>query len=276
MTNDEQLSREMERMTDTEVAAYFENAEPATALVPVGSMEQHGPHLCLGTDALIPEEVSRRIAPDLDALVAPRVNYGVSDDHVGFSGVAYLTQETLIDVLHDVAYSLCEAGFDDVVFLNGHYTNEAPIKVACNKVMRELPADKHVYGFPYWMALGFEEMAEYLSFEEGWHANVGETAAVLAIDEELVDMDEAVAEYPEMSMDVPNPATLMDSTFFGPSTMFRALETGVWGDPTEATAERGEEYYEMITDAVATLITTFQTEREKTYMRDRPTEEELF
>lgn len=276
MTADNSIPRALERMTDPQVAAYLEDAEPATALVPVGSMEQHGPHLCLGTDALIPEEVSRRIAPEVDALVAPRVNYGVSDDHVGFSGVAYLNQRTLIDVLRDVAYSLCESGFDDVVFLNGHYTNEAPIKVACNEVMRDLPAAKHVYGFPYWTALAPADLEEYLSFEAGWHANVGETAAVMAIDEDLVDLDEAVEEYPYVPMDVPNPAAMMDPLFFGPSTMYRATESGVWGDPSDATAERGEEYYETITDAVATTINAFQTERAKTYERDRPSREELF
>lgn len=108
MSNAEMATREMRRMTNPEVEAYLETTDPATALVPIGMTEQHGPHLCLGTDTLIPEEISCRIVPDLDALVAPRVNYGVSHDHTGFSGVAYLKQETLIDVLTDVAYSRCE------------------------------------------------------------------------------------------------------------------------------------------------------------------------
>jgi creatinine amidohydrolase len=269
-------TRKLERMTDPEVEAYLDDADVPTALVPIGTTEQHGPHLCLGTDALIPEEVCTRIAPDVDALVAPRLNYGVSDDHVGFSGLAYLEQDTLVSVLGDLAYSLCESGFQDVVFVNGHYTNEAPIKVACNEVMRDLPAEKFVYGFPYWMAMAPEDMQEYLSFEAGWHANVGETAAVMAIDEGLVDIEEAVAEYPDFPMDVPNPVTMMDPVFFGPATMYRVTESGVWGDPTEATAERGEEYYEVITDAVADLITTFQRERASVYERDRPTDDELF
>lgn len=276
MPTDDTHPREMERMTDPEVAAYVDAAEPATALVPVGTTEQHGPHLCLGTDALIPEEICRRIAPDVDGLVAPRLNYGVSDDHVGFTGVAYLNQETLIRVLRDIAYSLCESGFDDVVFINGHYTNEAPLKVACNEVMRDLPADKYVYGFPYWMTLALDDLQEYLSFEAGWHANVGETAAVMAIDEDLVDLEEAVEEFPYVPMDVPNPVTMMDPIFFGPSTMYRVTESGVWGDPTEASVEKGEAYYETITDAVATTINTFQAERDEIYKRSRPEDAERF
>lgn len=265
-------ARQLERMTEPGVEAYLEDASVPTALVPIGTTEQHGPHLCLGTDALIPEEVCTRIAPVVDALVAPRLNYGVSDDHVGFSGLAYLNQDTLVAALSDIGYSLCESGFQDVVFVNGHYTNDAPIKLACNEAMHELPPEKFVYGFPYWMALSLDEMAEYLSFEAGWHANVGETSAIMAIDEGLVDLEAAVAEYPDFPMDLPNPATMMDLLFFGPGTMYRVLESGVWGDPTEASAERGEEYYEMITDAVADLILTFQNERDALYQRDRPAE----
>jgi creatinine amidohydrolase len=262
--------RELERMTDPEVAAYLDAADVPTVLVPVGTTEQHGPHLSLSTDALIPAEVCRRVAPEIDALVAPRVNYGFSDDHVGFSGVAYLRQSTLVDVLADVGYSFCESGFTDVVFVNGHYTNEAPLKVAANRVMRELPADRHVYGFPYWMALSPEDLDDYLGFEAGWHANVGETSAVLAIDEDLVDMDAAEAEYPDWPTDAPNPVTLMDPVFAGPGTMYRVLESGVWGDPTGATAEKGEAYYDTIVEAVATLIATYREERDRLYRRDRP------
>ncbi|MFB6154460.1 MAG: creatininase family protein [Haloferacaceae archaeon] len=268
--------REMERLTDPDVEAYLDAADVPTALVPVGTTEQHGPHLSLSTDALIPAEVCRRVAPEVDALVAPRINYGFSDDHVGFSGVAYLRQETLVDVLADVAYSLCESGFEDVVFVNGHYTNEAPIKVACNRVMRDLPADKHVYGFPYWMAMDPEDAHDYLSFEAGWHANVGETSAVLAIDEDLVDMDAAVSEFPDFPTDAPNPVALMDPTFAGPGTMYRVLESGVWGDATEATAAKGEAYFEVITEAVAELIQTFQRERDDLFLRDRPEGDDLF
>jgi creatinine amidohydrolase len=269
-------TRKMERMTDPEVAAYLEDASVPTALVPVGATEQHGPHLCIGTDAFIPEEICERIAPEIDALVAPRLNYGFSDDHVGFSGVAYLSQSTLISALADIGYSLCESGFQDVVFVNGHYTNAAPIKVATNQVMRDLPDGKFVYGFPYWMAMGLEEMGAYLSFEAGWHANVGETSAVMAIDEDLVDLEKAVAEYPNFPTDLPNPITMMDPAFVGPGTMYRQTESGVWGDPTESSAEQGEAYFEDITEAVAAMIRAFQDRRGEMYIRDRPCRAERF
>lgn len=275
MSTAELPSREMDRLTDPQVEEYIESADSPTALVPVGALEQHGPHLCVGTDIFIPSEICRRIADDVDALVAPSINYGFSDDHTGFSGVAYLNQETLIDVISDVGYSLCEAGFDDVVFVNGHYTNEAPLKVGCNEVMRKLPENKYVYGFPYWDTLGLEDLGSYLSFEVGLHANIGETSAVMAIDEDLVDLDEAVEEHPNIPMDVPNPYAMMNPIFFGPSTIYRTTESGTWGDPSDSSAERGEEYYDTITDAVAAVIKTFREERSDIYIRPRPTSEEL-
>lgn len=267
--------RELERMRDPEVESYLDQADIPTVLVPVGTTEQHGQHLALGTDAFIPEEICRRIAADVDALVAPRMSYGASDMHAGYAGVTYVNYETLATTIRDVAYSFCESGFTDVVFLSGHLTNDYAAKVGANKVSHDLPPDRYVYAFPYWDALGPEEMADYLSFDAGWHANVGETAAIMAIDEDLVDLDAAEYDDPDMPQDISNPAALLDHLLLAKSSFYRMSESGAWGDPSEATAERGEEYFETITDAVAEVINTFQTERETLYTREKPTEEDL-
>lgn len=268
--------RMLERMRLPEVKAYLEEASTPTVLVPVGTTEQHGQHLALGTDAFIPEEICRRIASDVDALVAPRVSYGASDMHAGYAGLTYLTYTTLATVVRDIAYSFCEGGFDDVVFVSGHLTNDYAAKVGSNQATHDLPPEKYVYAFPYWDALSSEDMAEYLSFEAGWHANIGETAAVMAIDEDLVDLDVAEADDPEMPQNVDNPAAVLDPLLIGKGSFHRVSESGAWGDPSEATAERGEEYFETITGAVAGLINTFQDERETIYKREGLTNEEHF
>jgi creatinine amidohydrolase len=262
-------TRTLADLRDPEVAAFVDSRETPTALVPVGATEQHGPHLALGTDTVIASEVCRRVADEVDALVAPPVPYGASDEHVGFS-VAYLDSETLVEVLKDVAYSLCETGFDDVVFVDGHYTNEAPIQVACKSVSADLPEGKHVYGFPYWETLAPEDAEGYLSLEVGLHANVGETSAVLAVDESLADLSVAEREEPTIPGGVPNRNALVLPVFTGPGTTYRTTESGTWGDPTEASAERGEAYYETIVAAVAAVIETFQAERDRIYRRGRP------
>lgn len=268
-------TRRLERLRDPEVRSYIDERETPTVLVPVGATEQHGPHLALGTDSLIATEVCERVASTIDALVAPAIPYGASDEHVGFT-VAYLDPETVVEVLKDVAYSLCETGFDDVVFIDGHYTNEAPIQVACKSVMSDLPSGKHVYGFPYWETLDGDDLSSYLSLDVGLHANVGETSAVMAIDEDLVSPDDVVAEEPTVPQDVPNPNAMILPIFTGPGTTYRTSETGTWGDPSTASSDRGEAYYEAITDAVSAVIETFQAERAAIYDRDRPSADERF
>jgi creatinine amidohydrolase len=268
--------RELEGMRMPEVEAYLDGTDIPTALVPVGTTEQHGQHLALGTDAMIPEEICRRIASDVNALVAPRVSYGASDMHAGYQGITYLRYTTLATMLRDLAYSLCESGFTDVVFISGHLTNDYAAKVGSNQVSHDLPSNKYVYAFPYWDALSAEEMEEYLSFETGWHANIGETAAMMAIDETTVDLDAVEVDDPEMPMDPPNPGALLDPLLIAKGSFYRVSESGTWGDPSDATAERGEEYFEMITEADAALINTFQDAREDIYKRDSPTEDERF
>ena len=268
--------RELERLRRPEVEAYLDEANTPTALVPVGTTEQHGQHLALGTDAMIPEEICRRIAEDVDALIAPRVNYGAADMHAGYQGITYLRYTTLATMLRDLAYSLCESGFTDVVFISGHLTNDYAAKVGSNQVSHVLPDGKYVYAFPYWDALDPDDMDDYLSFDAGWHANVGETATMMAIDEDYVDLDAVEVDDPEMPTDVPNPGALLDPLLIGKGSFYRVSESGTWGDPSDATAERGEEYFEVITEAVTVLINTFQDIRDDIYKRDVPPEEERF
>ncbi|ADJ17043.1 creatininase family protein [Halalkalicoccus jeotgali] len=260
----------LDELRHPQVESYLDRAETPTALIPVGTTEQHGEHLAMGTDAFIPTEICERIAEDVDALVGPPINYGASDMHAGYAGITYLTYRTLATVVHDIAYSLAEAGFTDIVFLSGHLTNDWAAKVGANQASHDLPEENYVYAFPYWDALSGDDMEEYLSFDAGWHANIGETAAVMAIDEDLVDLEETAFDAPDLPMDIENPAALLDHLLIGKGAYYRISETGVWGDPSDATAELGEEYFETITHAVAELINTFQDVRDEIYQRQRP------
>jgi creatinine amidohydrolase len=189
-------------------------------LIPLGATEQHGPHAPFGTDSLLAGEVCARLARRIDALVAPAVPYGVSGDHHGFAGVPYVSVATLSIAIHS---ALFEA--DD-----------------------ELPRDAIVYGFNYWDPLPPEQGEAYLGFREGLHANIGETSAVLAVDPSLVDLEAAVAEYPEFPGGV-SPALVSAFFLSGKGRTYRATRSGVWGDPRAATADRGETYFQQIEDA---------------------------
>jgi creatinine amidohydrolase len=238
----------------TQVEEYLD-AGNDLVLVPTGSTEQHGPHGPLSTDVIIPTEVSRRVATRLGALVAPAVNYGISAGHRGFRGLAYLRSPTFMGVIEDVAFSLAEAGFRRIVFVNGHYTNYAPIITACMNVATRLPEGTRAWGVSYWEALAPEKLEEYLSLSSGLHANIGETSAVMAVRPDLVELEAAVEEWPDFpEFKAPPFPTILAYFETNPGSVWRAFRTGVWGDPRASSAELGEKFYGWIEEAMISLI----------------------
>jgi creatinine amidohydrolase len=231
-------------------------------LVPTGSTEQHGPHSPLSTDVIIPTEVCRRVAGRLNALVAPAVNYGISAGHRGFKGLAYLTPPTFIALIEDVVFSLAEAGFRRIIFVNGHYTNYQPINMACMNVAARLPAGTQAWGVSYWESLPPERLEEYLSVSAGLHANIGETSAVMAVRPELVDLTKAVAEWPDFPhFQAPPLPTILAYFETRPGSVWEAFKTGVWGDPRGSSVELGEKFYDWIEEAMLKLLSDI----DKTY-----------
>src|SRR3954462_3310250 len=174
-------------MTNPQVEAFLKSDH--TVVVPTGATEQHGPHGPLLTDVLIPQEIARRIAPQVGALVAPPLNYTLSYPHVGFTGLVYLRIPTFMAMIEDLCASFAASGFRRIVFLNGHYDNTYAIAYACANVMERLPKGTRAFPVNYWDALTQPEAAEFFHPSNGLHANAGETSAVMAINPDLVDLD---------------------------------------------------------------------------------------
>ena len=239
-------------LTTLEVEAFLRDHQ--TVIVPIGSTEQHGPHGPLGTDALIPTEVARRVAGRVDALVAPAVGYGLSYPHTGFTGVVQLRIPTFMAVIEDLCASLATVGFTRIVFLNGHYDNTYAIAYACANAADRMPAGVRAFPLNYWDGMTPAEAAEFFDPSNGLHANKGETAAVLAINPGLVDMDQANVEFPPFP-EVTNAAPVHTAFFFSaPGSVYRATRSGTWGDAREATPEFGERYLQVVTEATIRLL----------------------
>jgi creatinine amidohydrolase len=227
--------------------------ESPKVVVPVGATEQHGPHSPFGTDAILSTEASVRLARRIGALVAPALSYGVSGDHRGYAGIAYVSAPTMTALVQDVVSSLAEGGFREIILVNGHYTNMIVLHAAVMEIGDRLPKGTIVFPFSYWDALPREELDEYLGSEVGLHANIGETSAVMAIDESLVDLSKAVREYPAFPSE-PTPAMIAAYFFSGRGTLPRASRSGAWGDPADSTAERGRRYLEQIEEACVRFV----------------------
>ena len=240
-------------MTTLEVEEFLRHHH--TVIVPVGATEQHGPHGPLLTDVLVPQEVARRAAPRVGAVVAPPVNYALSYPHVGFTGLVYLRIPTFMSMIEDLAAAFGEAGFKRIVFLNGHYDNTYALAYACASAASRLPEDARAYPINYWDGMPPEVRAKYSSLEKGMHANAAETSAVLAINPDLVDMDKANAEFPNFPEFTVNSAPVHTAFFFSnPRSVYWATKSGTWGDARGANSAMGEEYLNAGVESVVAMV----------------------
>jgi creatinine amidohydrolase len=239
-------------MTSPEIEVFLRDSQ--TVIVPTGSSEQHGPHGPLLTDVLVPQEVARRIAPRVGALVAPPINYALSYPHAGFTGVVQIRIPTFMALIEDLCVSFATMGFTRIVFLNGHYDNTYAIAYACANAADRLPGGVRAFPINYWDGMTPDEAAEFFGPTTGLHANRGETSAVLAINPALVDMDRANAESPPFP-EVSNAAAVHTAFFFSaPGSVHRATHSGTWGDAREATAEFGERYLGVVAKSTIRLL----------------------
>ena len=115
---------ELQLMTWRDAKAAFATAR--VAIVPVGSTEQHGPHLTLDTDSAIAEAFARKIGEALGdaAILCPTINLGMSEHHLAFAGTLTLRAPTLLGLIADVVESLAHHGLRRVLLVNGHGGNQ--------------------------------------------------------------------------------------------------------------------------------------------------------
>jgi creatinine amidohydrolase len=254
-------------MTNPEVETFLEKHH--TIIVPTGATEQHGPHAPLLTDVLIPQEIARRAAPRIGALVAPPINYALSYPHVGFTGLVHIRIPTFMSMIEDLCVAFANSGFKRIIFLNGHYDNTYAIAYACANAADKLSKDVKAFPINYWDGLTPEEVAEFSTLKTGLHANAAETSAILAINRDLVDMDRANAEFPPFpDFTVSNTGPVHTAFFFtAPGSVYWATKSGTWGDARKSTPELGERYIEA--GVRSTLLVLDNIERTFTAMPPR-------
>lgn len=224
--------------------------EDATVVVPVGSVEQHGPHLPVQVDALLAREVSRRAARRASSpvVVAPTVWCGLAEHHMAFGATITLDMATFQAVLRCVCASVVRHGFRRVMLLNGHGGNVNALTVIAGELARELDAD--VATATYWLLAGtaraYADILERQSTVR--HACEAETSMLLALAPELVDR-EAMA-----GTDGPMASVVSESGVYRYRPFNELTESGVIGVPSAASAEKGERLLEAAADALAEAL----------------------
>ena len=156
-------------------------ARITTVLLPVGTLEPHGV-INNGADNTVPESLAVRIAPRVNALVAPTIKYGVTTtlgEYPGTFGISAATFETYV---YEVLRGLAASGFSNIIILNGHGPNGAPLRAAAERVWHETDARILV---TEWWSLTADLVTEIWG-GTGGHAGNNETAAVQAVRPDLV------------------------------------------------------------------------------------------
>lgn len=245
--------------TELEIATFLQSHH--TIFIPVGATEQHGPHLTVATDVLIPQTIARRVCETTGtALVAPALPYTLSYPHRGFTTEFSLSIETFMAMIKELALSFANAGFKRIVFLNGHYDNTYALAYACAQASPQMPAGAQAFPFNYWDGMRPEEFARMTENGTGMHAGEGETSMILAINPELVDMEKANTEFPTFPKTQSQSPALHTAFFFSsPGSVRRITRSGTWGDASKATATTGEEILGYAVNSVIRLMEDIET-----------------
>jgi creatinine amidohydrolase len=229
-----------------ELGTYFE--DESLAFVPLGSTEQHGPHLPEATDAIIAQGFAREAARRTGYLCTPTVDIGVSPHHRQFHGTMWVDAPVFRDYVESFTRNLTYHGIDRVVFVNAHGGNVEHLR----EVGRRLRDDEELYAIEWMWDESITEKIEEVFETPGPHGGPKETSLVWHLRPELVREDRiedardgGLTEFDEESGRV-----------HGARTFYDAIDNtanGVLGDQTDASPEVGEELFEAACDHLVEL-----------------------
>lgn len=249
-----------EKMTWKEIQAA---AQPSHGIViiPVGAVEEHGPHCPVGTDSIETYEIGYRAAVKADVLILPLVWFGNSRSLMDFPGTIGIRPETLKNYLHDIAISLIQHGFHSPIFLDGHSGNYGALDILIEDIMLETGHKSlHVRA---WDLASIPKPVETPQYDG--HGGLSETSAMLYLVPDCVDKEAMVDCKPEADLSrfgsvFPAPSSLYSKgPIIFPMMMGELAKEGHHGDPRLATAERGEALIDVKAKALAEFLLQYKS-----------------
>ncbi len=213
------------------------------ALLPVGSIEQHGSHLPLDTDAFDADHLARRVAEackDPKPIVLPLVAYGVSYHHEDFSGTISVSPETLSQLVYDIGMSLSRHGVTKLIIINGHGGNSPALHFAAQMINR----DAHIFTCVDTGETSDPDVYDIAETPNDVHAGEIETSMSLVTRPNLVKADVARKFIPKFSSRYLNFTSKRSVGWYAHTS--KISRTGVLGDPTKASEEKGKRMWSVM------------------------------
>lgn len=211
------------------------------ALIPVGSIEQHGPHLPVSTDSDIVSHIAKQVSDKNGFLLLPTLQYGVSFEHHPFFNMS-LSKSTLQKILIELCASLSKNHINTVIILNGHHGNQNALKKLQKKVFKKTGVKQHIFVYSYW----------HFMKREFDHAGFVETSIMLAISDKVLMNKAKKGLIPDnLSKKKLNLLNKRANKSF-----ISVTKNGIWGDPTRATAKDGKI---ILGEIIANIVKKSQT-----------------
>ncbi|MFQ5782417.1 MAG: creatininase family protein [Nitrosopumilus sp.] len=216
------------------------------AVLPIGSIEQHGPHLPISTDSEIVTEVAKRLSKKKGYLLLPSLIYGVSFEHAPFFHLS-IRESTLRTVLTDLCSSLLTNNIKTIFIINGHHGNQKSIKNIDVKLKKLSKNKLKVFPLSYW----------HFMKREFDHAGFVETSLMLAISKnvKMKLAKKGLITDKMTKQEIKRLGRLASQSFP------KATRNGVWGDPTKATKKDGQKILAEITKNLGKKCQTCLTGR---------------
>ncbi len=244
----------LSRATWVTVEESVKTGHTTKVIVPIGSLEQHGPHLPLSTDTMIADYIAKQVTKRCaDAFLMPPIQLGCSGEHLGFPGTISIQPNTMSNMILDISESVLKSKLKEVYLINGHGGNKPTLDAAITRVKLTLP-EMQLYSFTIIDIVKekYDEIRKSSRRLVG-HADEIETSMMLAIQPEFVDMSKAIREEPSLPQGLSFEKEDLARISFGWAAK-ELTRTGVMGDPLVASAETGRVLVDFAVDIISSAI----------------------
>lgn len=238
-----------EEMTWPEIEAYLDTVD--TAILPCGAIEQHGPHLPVDIDYFDAKYMAYKVAEacaDPKPLVLPSIPFGVSYHHDDFKGTLSVTNDALSRFVYDLGMSLAKNGIKKIIILNGHGDNAPTLNYAAQMINR----DAKIFVCVDTGDTSDVDLYKLIDTPNDIHAGEIETSTTLAIRPEMVQMDKAVNETLQFGSKFLDNDDERGVNWYVRTS--KISESGVMGDATKASAEKGIKMWELMIHHMVQLV----------------------